>query len=280
VTSDNSFPFISCGMYAFTDDLQFAWQSLFTLFADLTEPGYRLDPTLLFDTDESTLWDSRLFIGHTCGYPFMKNLQDALSPVCIPIFDVAGCEGKLYSSAFITSLDNDIESLTDCYQRVAAINGRESNSGMNVLRHAIAPLSQDQDINKSNNKAFFSDVIESGSHRQSLIEVGAGRADIAAIDCVSLALMTDAWPELAARIRVIGYSAKTCGLPFVMPNARFDSIYPGTITLYLNQALVKLPQALRQRLHLQSFVDTQLGDYQRILDLEAQAHDAGYPNLV
>ena len=263
--------FISCGMYAFTADLQSVWQALFEQFIDLTKDQYLLDPTLLFETDESTLRDDNLFIGHTCGYPLMKNMQDAVTPVCLPVFDVPGCDGKYYSSAFITSIDSDIDSLQDCYQRVAAFNGRDSNSGMNVLRHAIAPLSQ--------RKPFFSGLIESGSHKNSLIEVGSGRADIAAIDSVSLTLIADAWPALAEKIRVFGYSAQTCGLPFVMPKSRLESIDSEMVTTYLNQALQKLPDELRQRLHLKTFVDVGLSEYQSILDLEQQARDTGYNDL-
>ena len=271
MTPSTSLPFITCGMYAFTDDLQRAWQMLFDHFIDLTKDQLSLDPGLLFETDELTLRNANLFLGHTCGYPLMKNLQDALIPVCLPIFDVPGSEGKNYSSVFITSFDSNIKSLQDCHQRVVAVNGTDSNSGMNVLRHAIAPLSL--------GKPFFSSVIVSGSHKNSVLEVGEGRADIAAIDSVSFALIADAWPELAAKVSVIGYSARTCGLPLVMPKSRLENSDSKMITAYLNQALQKLPEELQQRLHLKKFSSVDLSEYQGILDIEQQAREAGYDEL-
>jgi ABC-type phosphate/phosphonate transport system substrate-binding protein len=283
-------PFITCGMYAFTDDLKLAWRVFFDLFQALSDGNNAiddiLDSTLRFDTDMSTLRDDHLFMGHTCGYPLMKSLQDKMSPICVPVFnvnadinvdtDTSGSDGIYYASTFITSVDNEIQSLHDSYQRVAAFNGRNSNSGMNVFRHALAPLAQE----KGKGKPFFSGLIESGSHRQSLIEVGEGRADVAAIDSVSLALITDAWPELAAQVRAIGYSMKTCGLPFVMPNSKLNTTDLKRLTLLLNEALTLLPDQHRQCLRLVEFVDVELNQYQSILDLELQAIEMAYPNLI
>lgn len=271
MTPSRPLPFVTCGMYAFTEGLQRAWQTLFDQFFILTKDQFSLSPNLLYETDESTLRDDRLFIGHTCGYPLMKNLEDALTPICLPVFGVPGCDGKFYSSAFITSSDSTIKSLQDCHQGVAVINGKDSNSGMNVLRHAIATLSQ--------GKHFFSKVIESGSHKKSLIEVSEGRADVAAIDSVSFALIAEAWPELTEKVRVFDYSARTCGLPFVMPKSRLEAIDPKTITYYLNQALQSLPEKYRLRLHLEKFLDVNLSEYQGILDMELTAHKLGYGSL-
>ena len=64
-------PFISCGMYAFTDDLKLAWRVLFDLFHSLAQDnndiGDILDPTLRFDTDATMLRDDYLFMGHTAA---------------------------------------------------------------------------------------------------------------------------------------------------------------------------------------------------------------------
>jgi len=267
-------PFITCGMYAFTDDLRVAWQAFFDLFSDVIDDT--LDSTIRFDTDSRTLSDDHLFIGHTCGYPLMKSLQDKLRPFCVPVFDAPGCHGIYNASLFITSVNSDIQSLRDGYQRVAAFNGQDSNSGMNVFRHAVAPLAQE----KGKGQAFFSGLIESGSHRQSLVEVGEGRAEVAAIDCVSFALIADAWPALAAQVRAIGNSEKTCGLPFVMPDSRLKMIDPRRLTIQLNEALNLLPDQHRQCLRLVEFVDVELSQYQSILDLEQQAIEMSFANLI
>jgi len=92
-TSTQSAPlFVACGMYAFTDELRSAWQELFDHFFDLVHPTFELDRLLNFDTGQTALNNPSLWFGHTCGYPLMTNLQDTLTPINLPIFDVAGCD--------------------------------------------------------------------------------------------------------------------------------------------------------------------------------------------
>jgi len=263
-------PFITCGMYAFTDELKQAWQTFFDLFRGLTHDT--LDPTLRFDTDSATLCNDHLFIGHTCGYPLIKSLQHKLSPLCVPVFDAPGCNGIYNVSTFITSVNSEICSLSDSYLGIAAFNSQDSNSGINVFRHSVAPLAK--------GNPFFSSLIESGSHRQSLIEVAEGRADVAAIDSVSLALIGDAWPELADQVKTIGHSMKTCGLPFVISNSRLKTIDPKKLIAELNEVLNKLPDQHRQCLRLIEFAKVELNQYQSILDLEQQSVEMSYPRLI
>jgi len=262
--------FIACGMYAFTDELRIAWQKLFDCYASEFE-SFTVQENLIYESAKEILRDSRLFIGHTCGYPLMHGLRDDLTPVCVPMFDVPGTEGKYYASQFIVGIDSEIESLSDCYHRVAAMNDTDSNSGMNLLRHAIAPLSQ--------GKSYFSTVRETGSHIQSFFDVAERRADIAAIDCVSYQLIVDSWPDMAARVRSIGFSEKTCGLPFVMPKNLLGTVDKEDISAGLNSALLELAGKYRDRLHLRGFEQVEIEDYQGIVDLESFARELGYPFL-
>ncbi len=270
-TPDPSNRFIACGMYAFTDDLRSAWQTLFDLFFQCFESPYPYEPALRFDTGQGLMRDPQLLIGQTCGYPLIRKLIDAVTPVCAPVIDVTGCEGKYYSSVLIVPENSKIESLADCYQGIAAINHRDSNSGMNVLRHAIAPL--------SHAKAYFSTVRETGSHLHSLTEVAEGKTHIAAIDAVSYSYIQDAWPELAARVRSIGYTEKTCGLPFVIPRAISSQLDKNHVTACFNEATLKMPDRFQHLLRLRGFERVDIDEYQGMLDLEKHAHQAGYSSL-
>lgn len=263
--------FIACGMYAFYDELRHAWQTLFNEFHQQLDDNNEFDENLVFDTGESVLRDPGLFIGHTCGYPLMNYLQDAVTPFCVPVFNVPGAEGNLYSSRFIVAADSDIRSLAECSAHIAAINNRDSNSGMNVLRHAIAKLNPAT--------PFFASVVSSGGHLQSLTAVAEKRADVAAIDCVSFQFIEDQWPELTAGVRSIGNSIKTCGLPLVVPNANLSSIDTEQILVKLNQTLNQVDPQIRQQLHLSHFAPVSFNDYQSILDVESFAINAGYPEL-
>lgn len=267
----NNKRFIACGMYSFTDELQHAWQALFNEFRLLLDGGHQLDESLVFDAAESVLRNPELFIGHTCGYPLMNHLQDVVTPFGVPIFNVPGVAGNLYSSRIVVAVDADINSLADCRNRIVAINASHSNSGMNVLRHAIAGLNPAT--------PFFASVINSGAHLNSLTAVAEGRADVAAIDCVSFQLIEDRWPELTARVRSIGDSVKTCGLPLVLPNANLAATDTREILMTLNKALDQADPWIRQRLHLSHFESVDFDDYQGILEVEAFAMNAGYPEL-
>jgi ABC-type phosphate/phosphonate transport system substrate-binding protein len=263
--------FVACGMYALTDQLRCAWQQLFEHFFDLAKPTFEINRLLNFDTGEAVLNDPSLWFGQTCGYPLMTRLHNSLTPVSLPVFDIAGCDDTHYSSLLIVSENSAIKSLRDCEGLRAVINSNDSNSGMNVLRHAVADFNQQG--------SFFNDIQISGSHLQSLTEVANQRADIAAIDCVSYRFIEDTWPELTARVRSIGFTAKTCGLPFVIPKQSAHKRDFAEITEALNRALSRLDNKQKDRLHLKGFQNVEMEDYASILDLEASAVAAGYPIL-
>lgn len=263
--------FITCGMYAFTDSLRRAWQALFDEFWRIHQNSETIDQQLRFDTDFELLRQPQMQLGHTCGYPLMKYLQTDCFPVCVPLFLVEGCHGKFYASHFIVPADSGINSLADCRNHIVAMNGADSNSGMNVLRHAISQL--------ETHAPFFSSVLVSGSHLNSVKAVANGEADLAAIDGVSFALINDEWPELTRRVKTIGFSEATCGLPLVMPYSEHKIIRSRDITRVLNQALSALSTQHKNTLHLAGFESVGFEDYQSIIDLETSAITAGYPQL-
>lgn len=257
-------------MYAFTDAQQSAWRQLFDRLAELKPPAtgsFRLS----FEHDPRLLLDPDLWFGHTCGYPLMTRLQQHVSPFCVPLFDVPGTDGTSYSSRIIAAADSTIESIVDSRGRVAAMNDPDSNSGMNLLRHAVAEVHTGGD--------FFARVKTTGGHLYSLQAVAEGAADIAAIDCVSYQLIKDWRPGLCARLRVIGDSAKTCGLPLVTSRATSAATDSGELTAMLNEALAGCTGEVADTLHLSGFAEVTLDDYRSILELEQYAVERGYPQL-
>ena len=262
--------FATLGMYAFTTAQQAAWQQLFDRFSDLSTVVHG-SVTLSFDHNPERLLEAGLWFGHTCGYPLMTGLQDHVSPFCVPLFDVPGTKGKLYSSRFIVAADSDILTIADSRGRVAAMNNPDSNSGMNVFRRAVAEV--------SGAAKFFDRVVTSGGHLYSLEAVAMGEADIAAIDCVSYQLILDWRPDLCAGLRAIGDSVHTCGLPLVIPRAEVIGVDAPGMTERLNKALALCDSAVHKTLHLAGFASVGLEDYQSILEVERFAVERGYPVL-
>lgn len=264
--------FIACGMYAFTLELRQGWQALFDRFKPLLDTSIHLRPELNFRHGEDLLRDPALFIGQTCGYPLMTRLRDQLTPFCVPCFEVPGAEDKYYSSQIIVGADSGITSLPECEGRIAAINTTDSNSGMNLLRYELVKLGA--------NRGFFADIEITGGHLQSLLAVAEDRAQVAAIDCVTFQFISDYYPDLAARVRGIGFTAQTCGLPFVLPNKQYSPAVASHYTEALRQALTQLPAETRARLHLSRIETVGFDDYRGIMELESRAIEGGFAQLI
>ena len=150
--------------------------------------------------------DPRLLLSQTCGYPLVTSLLPAVQVVGAFRYAAPGCSGFDYRSELVTRID-DAEGIEGFRGRVAAINSLDSHSGCNALRGFVAPLAR--------NGAFFGEHLISGSHRRSLAAVQSGAADIAAIDCVTLAGLRRHDPELLRGLRVVSSTAPTPGLPLV-----------------------------------------------------------------
>ena len=154
------------------------------------------------------IWrDPALLLAQTCGYPLVTELSGLVQVVATPIYDFPGCEGVLHRSFVVVRGDEPARSLAAMRGRRCAINGRDSNTGMNLLRVLVAPL--------AGGRRFFSEVIETGAHLESLRAVREGRADVAAIDCVTFGLASRHQPALLVGIRVLTETTATPGLPFV-----------------------------------------------------------------
>lgn len=161
----------------------------------------------------SAWWDPRLILGQICGYPLFSNPENfnnaANRPriVATPVYSAPGCKGPRHSSFFIVNAKSNYARLADLRGRTCAINGFDSNTGINLLRAAVAPLSEAG--------GFFGSVIVTGSHAQSAEAVARKDADLASIDCVTFAHLRRLNPDLTARVRQIGQSALAPAPPFI-----------------------------------------------------------------
>ena len=168
----------------------------------ITEPG----------DDLHAFWRrTDVAISQTCGYPLMHGVREHVQLIASPHFEAPGCDGANYRSVLIAGRHASAPTLEACRGLRAAYNQDDSNSGMNVLRHAAAPFARDG--------AFFGSVLRTGSHIESLRALAQGHADIASIDCVTMAFVRDHLPELAQSVREIGYTAASPGLPLIASRA-------------------------------------------------------------
>lgn len=151
--------------------------------------------------------DPRLLLSQTCGYPLVTRLANVVQVVGAFRYTAPGCSGIHYRSELLVRNDDPGCRIEDFRGRIAAFNDPQSHSGCHALRARVAPLARAG--------RFFAGSVESGSHRGSLALLRAGQADIAAIDCVSLAAFRRKAPELLEGLRVIGSTASAPGLPLI-----------------------------------------------------------------
>lgn len=240
------------------------------LLAELRADGFSDCVELVRDAPLPGFFErADVLLGQTCGYPYLTRLRERVRLVATPAYDFPGCAGTDYTSAIVVRADSGIATLDDARGGIAAANDSASNSGMNALRHAVAPLAR--------GGRFFSDVRWSGSHRASLALLRQGAADLAAIDCVTLGLLRRELPVEFDGLTVLQSSAPSPGLPLVAGVAVPDALFKQMQAALLAPG----PLAAVQMAALSITGFHALGDahYARILALEAEAVAYGYPQL-
>ncbi|NTY35024.1 phosphate/phosphite/phosphonate ABC transporter substrate-binding protein [Burkholderia diffusa] len=264
-------------MYNVTPRHAALWRALLRDALDAFEnaggPAHVALPDEPFD-DLHALWRrDDLLLSQTCGYPYrMLGLRETVHLIATPVFDAEGCDGARYRSVLIVSARvhaGGATTLAACRGLRAAFNGEDSHSGMNALRHAVAPHAHDG--------RFFGSVTPFGSHLNVLRALASGDADCAAIDCVTFAYVRDALPDLLEEIRFIGTTASAPGLPFIA-----SRVLEETQVAALQEALDRAVAADAERsrvLRLKGFERLLPDDYETIARFAWEAAAHGYPEL-
>lgn len=224
----------------------------------------RLDATGL---ELKQLWLSpQLLVTQTCGYPLMTQLRGQVQLVGRPVYQLANSADGDHCSLIVARANDPRQQLADFRGCHGLLNSCDSNSGMNLFRHALAPLQRDG--------RFFTQVSLTGGHRNSLAAIKAGKGDLAAIDSVTFDYLARDLSEEVAGLKVIGRTA--CGpcLPYIS-HVGADA---ATIRQAMNQALSDLPD-VAQSLAITQVIPASEADYQVLLDYEAQAAQSGLANF-
>ena len=261
-------------MYEFPDVVD-AHDALWSALAlRLTRAGLEnVPPGLSRDMAFVDTWiHPRLLLGQACEYPLAKSYHPHVRIVATPAYTVPGCDGFRYCSMVVVRRNDPARSLRDLRDRRCVVNQLDSNSGMNLLRAAVAPL--------AGGRPFFQSVQISGSHRRSAEMVAAAEADAAALDCVSLAHLGRFDTHLVDQLRILARTQSSPCLPYITARGTDDATL-----MKLRAALAEIARdaalaPVRARLFLDGFDCNPQGDFAAVLDIERQALDLGYPSLV
>lgn len=155
-----------------------------------------------------------LLFAQTCWGPMGDGLAELVQVVAQPSYDgIEGGQGEFYSSAIVMRRDSSSRN-----ERAAALpldllrgnrlafNVPDSMSGYIGLSRDLEALGE--------SLAIFTEQVPTGGHRKSIRAVAEGRADVAAIDCLSWKLAQEYEPA-ANDLEVVGWTTKRPGLPFI-----------------------------------------------------------------
>lgn len=188
----------------------------------LRAAGVDAPEALTREREEHDVWrDPNLLFGQTCWGPMNAGIADYVQVVAQPSYDgIEGGQGGNYSSAVVVRREDapdcaaDVASATGASLPLALMRGRrfvynnpDSMSGLMGLKRDLEAIGE--------SLAIFSERNETGGHRLSVKAVAEGRADIAVIDCRSWQLAQRYEPVAAGQLRVVGWTAKRTGLPYI-----------------------------------------------------------------
>lgn len=205
-------------------------------------------------------WQSPdLILSQTCGYPFRARLHDRVTYVGTPDYGVEGCAPGQYRSVFVVRADDPRQTLAEFDGARFAFNEPLSQSGWAAPQTQAAKLG-----------LHLPPVVQTGAHRLSAQAVAEGRADIAALDAVTFALMQAADPVFA-HLRVVGMTDPTPGLPLITASGRD----PEPIFAVVAEAIAALPADDRTTLRLKGIVRVPVTDYLAVPNPPAPEQIAG-----
>lgn len=228
-----------------------------------------LEETLrLLGTDRPMPWPGslaelwlhpRLLLAQTCGVPLITELKHRVRIVGRPHFALPEAQAGQHCSLLIARLDDPRHTLGEFFDCRGAYNSLDSNSGMNLLRHALIPHVREG--------RFFRHLEATGSHRQSIAHVATGIADLAAIDSVTFAYLARHAPNEVAGVRVVERTANAPTLPYI---TSLHGPEPGLLREAMNAALAHLPEVAAV-LGIVTVQETALDDYEVLLGYQGDA---------
>jgi ABC-type phosphate/phosphonate transport system substrate-binding protein len=237
----------SLGMYDF-GPLQGANDRLWALIRDGLR-AHGIDAPDLLTRGEGAYWQAweaaDLVLSQTCGYPFRTRLHGKVTYICTPDFGVKGCPPGYYRSIFVARANDSRQTLADFDGASFAYNEPQSQSGWAAPQNHVAAKG-----------LHLLPTLQTGAHRLSAQAVAEGRADIAALDAVTYALLQKVEPAIAV-LKEIGWTEPTPGLPYISAPGQDAEVYFTVVS----QAFAALAPTDRATLGLRGIVRIPAASY-------------------
>lgn len=205
-----------------------------------------------------------------CGLPFARYSQavpSRLQAILAPVMQASRYQNRpVYFSDVIVSSTSSIKSFEQLAGKTFCYNDSGSNSGYNLLRYRL--------MQEQYPSTFFGQVLQSGSHQQSIRWVAAGKADCAAIDSTVLEQEFRHVPQLEQQLQVIE-SIGPSPMPPIVVAQRLGKEWIDR----LQTALLRPDTELQVQMHqagVQRFVTAQSASYTVLAQMYDRAMQFGY----
>ncbi len=186
-----------------------------------------------------------LILSQTCGFPYRARLYGKVALIGTPDYGVDGCAPGYYRSIFVARKDNPRNSLAEFDEANLAFNDDLSQSGWAAPQNLAAALG-----------LTLRPHLRSGDHLSSACAVAEGRAEIAALDAITWAMIAR-WDGFAAELKVVGQTDPTPGLPYIAAQGS-DT---GRLFSVISTAIAALAPQDRETLHLRGLVRIEPATY-------------------
>jgi ABC-type phosphate/phosphonate transport system substrate-binding protein len=210
--------------------------------------------------------DAGLLLSQCCGRDLVTHLAGSVAPVAIPSYRAAGCGRGTYRSWLVGRRGDPREKLHDFAGTVAAVNDPGSHSGWVALGHAL--------VMAGHVGQFFARAVRTGSHRASLAGLARGEADLAAVDCVTFALVERVEPRLVAELRIVAASEPAPALPYVTGAGQPDDALARVGAALADAAADPALAATRATLLIDAFLPVSRDPYARSVAMAEAAAPA------
>ncbi|HRQ41720.1 MAG TPA: PhnD/SsuA/transferrin family substrate-binding protein [Chloroflexota bacterium] len=151
-------------------------------------------------------------IGWICGLPYVKQAdrpEPGIDLLATPVMAGERYGARpCYFSDVVVRHDSGWQRFSDLHGASRAVNEPGSHSGYNIVRYTLAAMGADG--------RFFSRVIMSGSHLNSLAMILRGEVDASAIDSTVLEWAFQLRPSLRTQLRIIDTLGPSPGPPLVI----------------------------------------------------------------
>ena len=247
-------PHVELGMYPFPS-VEWAWDEL---WAAVHARAPWTPATLTRSGDVHARWyDTGCLLTHVCGWPFAALHRNDMALVGSFTLDIPEADDRgHYRSVLLSSRNVELDHLIRPDVRVVA-NSADSLSGwISLLAATVGP-----------NAEWPGPVAFTSAHRDSLIAMAKGEADLACIDSLTLSFIRDEEPELLNGLHGVGYGPRI-PTPAITARASLgDDRIAELVTAFHDATRDPATEAARRALRVVGMSSNTFHDYVATLDL-------------